>query len=142
MPTSKGGKINCFGMISRNNNFVWNTTTHSINSNFMLEQLDRFSLTLTKPTVVVLDNAQAHKSTTVRERLDIWQSRGLYLFYLPTYSPQLNIAETVWQKLKYEWLQPEDYQTKDKLFYAVNRAFAAIGSSLYINFLPFTHTLN
>jgi transposase len=54
--------------------------------------------------------------------------------YLPTYSPQLNIAETVWRKLKYEWLSAEDYESKGHLQYAVRQALSAFGKSLKIKF--------
>ena len=40
----------------------------------------------------------------------------LYLFYLPTYSPDLNLAQTLCRKRKYEWLRPQEYLTKDELF--------------------------
>jgi len=42
---------------------------------------------------------------------------------LLTYSPHLNIAETLWRKLKYEWQVPEDYLEKSSLLYAVNRVY-------------------
>lgn len=142
MPTSKAGKINCFGMISRKNEFVWTTTTSAINSQFIIEQMEKFSFSINKPTVIVLDNAKPHTATSIKERLAIWQSRGLYLFYLPVYSPHLNLAETLWRKLKYEWLKPEDYLTEDELFYAVNRAFAAIGKGLHIHSSRSKFTLN
>jgi hypothetical protein len=142
MPTTKEGKINCFGMISPTNDFVWSTTTSPIDSHFIIEQMDNFSFSLNKPTVVVLDNARPHTAAKVKERISVWQSRGLYLFYLPTYSPHLNLAETLWRKLKYEWLKPEDYLTKEELFYSLNRAFAAIGDELKINFSPPKYTLN
>ena len=45
-----------------------------------------------------------------------WQKRGLFIFFLPPYSQHLNIAETIWRKLKKEWLEPEDYFEKDSLF--------------------------
>jgi transposase len=141
MPTSKEGKINCFGMISRKNDFVWTTTTQAIDSHFIMEQMDRFSFRINKPTVIVLDNARPHRAAKVKEQINVWQSRGLYLFYLPTYSPHLNLAETLWRKLKYEWLKPQDYLTKDELFYAVDRAFAAIGDWLQINFSTPNYTL-
>lgn len=142
IPTSKGGKVNCFGMISRSNHFVWSTITKPIDSQFITEQMDRFSFSIRKPTVIVLDNAKPHTAAIIKQRLSVWESRGLHLFYLPVYSPQLNLAETVWRKLKYEWLKPEDYLTKDELFYAVDRAFAAIGNELEINFSLSQYTLN
>ncbi|WP_156148673.1 transposase [Bacteroides intestinalis] len=29
--------------------------------------------------------------------MPFWQKRGFFLFYLPPYSPHLNIAETIWE---------------------------------------------
>ncbi len=137
MPTAKGGKLNCFGLISRRNHLICKTTSQSIDSEFIVQQMETLSLKINKPTVVVLDNAQPHTAHKVKASFQVWQNRGLYIFYLPTYSPQLNIAETLWRKLKYEWLRPEDYQSEENLAYAVNRAFAAVGSLLSIQFSPF-----
>ena len=56
----------------------------------------------------LLDNARVH-TKAVKERWPVWQERGLFVFFLPTYSPHLNIVEVLWRKLKYEWLRPDDY---------------------------------
>jgi transposase len=85
-----------------------------------------------------LDTARVHTSRQVRERRPFWQRRGLFIFYLPPYSPHLNIAERLWRKLKYEWLQPADYATTDGLFYRVRQALAAVGLSLKIRFSEFS----
>jgi transposase len=69
--------------------------------------------------------------------MTFWQQRGLYLFFLPPYSTELNLAETLWRKLKKEWLRPEDYQEPDMLFYATNRCLASVGKDLSIKFSPF-----
>ncbi len=58
--------------------------------------------------------------------------------YLPLHSPHLNIAETLWRKLKYEWLQATDYLTTEGLFYKVRQALAAIGKGLKIQFSEFS----
>ena len=50
------------------------------------------------------------------------------------YSPHLNIAETLWRILKGKWIRPMDYVSTDSLLYATNRALAALGSGLEINF--------
>jgi transposase len=63
------------------------------------------------------------------------------LTYLPPYSPHLNIAETVWRKLKKEWLNPEDYPEKNKLLYATNRCLAALGTHVCIKFCHFNRNL-
>lgn len=70
----------------------------------------------------------------LKELRSFWEQRGLFLFYLPPYSPQLNIAETLWRILKGKWIRPQDYISKDTLFYTVNRALADIGKGVSINF--------
>jgi transposase len=102
-----------------------------------MEQLDKLSWQLTKPTVVVLDNARIHTANKVRQRLKHWHQRGLYLFYLPPYSPHLNLAERLWKELKARWLRPPDYQTSASLFYAVWLALAPVGRELFIPFSEF-----
>ncbi len=87
---------------------------------------------------MVLDNARVDTSRQVQERRPFWQRRGLFIFYLPPYSPHLNIAETLWRKLKYEWLQSADYATTDGLFCRVRQALAAVGTSLKIGFSEFS----
>lgn len=59
---------------------------------------------------------------------------GAVPFLSPPYSPHLNIAETLWRILKGKWLRPVDYLSTDALLYVTNRALAAIGSGLKINF--------
>lgn len=66
----------------------------------VLERLDMLSLSIHKPTFIVLDNASIHTAKIIKARIPVWQRRGLHLFYLPTYSPQLNIAETLWRHMK------------------------------------------
>ena len=43
--------------------------------------------------IVVLDNAAIHKGEPMRERRRQWGLQGLYLYYLPPYSPELNRIE-------------------------------------------------
>lgn len=135
--STKGRSINCFGLLSRSNQFFYKTTEKNINANFIIETLDAFSLSIKKPTVVVLDNARVHTARKVKQLFQIWQNRGLYIFYLPPYSPHLNIIERLWKEFKEGWLKPTDYQSAEHLFYAVNRICAAIGKTLFLNFSQF-----
>lgn len=134
MPASQGAGLNCFGLIARDNTLHFETTTQSINSRFVVDHFERLSMNISKETVIVLDNAKPHTAQAVQERRPIWEQRGLTLFYLPPYSPQLNLAEILWRKLKYEWLKPQDYLCFEGLRYAVQLALAAVGSLLNINF--------
>lgn len=137
VPSSQGAGLNCFALLTRANVCRFGTTRQCIDSAFIVEQLERLSFELERVTVVVLDNARVHKSQQVQERRAYWQERGLFVFYLPPYSPQLNIAEVLWRKLKHEWLQPGDYLDRETLFYRTTQALAAVGNLLKINFAEF-----
>lgn len=135
--SEKSYKFNCFGCIDRQNRCRWQVTEENIDTAFILDFLERFSFDIQRKTFVVLDNARIHKTKAIMERVPYWQQRGLYLFYLPPYSPHLNIAETLWRKLKKEWLDPPDYLSKDDLAYALNRCMADVGNGQRIHFSQF-----
>lgn len=134
---AKGNSINCFALLSRSNEIIYRTTEQTISADFVIEQFEQLSMSITKPTVIVLDNARIHTARKVKERIKDWQNRDLYVFYLPPYSPHLNIAERLWKELKSHWLKPTDYQSAELLFYSVDLALAAVGKTLFINFSNF-----
>lgn len=138
IPAQKGESINIFGLLSRNNRLLFKTTPKNIDSEFVWQILDELSLKITKQTVVVLDNARVHTAHKIKERLEVWQKRGLYIFYLPPYSPHLNIIERLWKELKARWVAPTDYVSSENLFFAVWAALSAVGTQLGINFSKFT----
>lgn len=134
IPSDRGARLNIWGMIDYDSRYHGFCTTESMTSERIADFLDRFSLTIRKDTFVVLDNAKVHRSKYMKEMRKIWEKRGLYLFFLPPYSPHLNIAETLWRMLKGQWIQPADYVSTDNLFYAVNRGVAGLGKTHFINF--------
>lgn len=134
IPSERGLRLNIFGMIDRNNRYEGFSTAENMSADKVADFFDRLSLRIRKNTFVVLDNASVHRCKLIKELRPVWEKRGLYLFFLPPYSPHLNIAETLWRILKGKWLRPADYCSTDSLLYATNRALAAIGSELNINF--------
>lgn len=137
VPSQKGYRINLFALISRDNRMHWKTSNTAINADFILDQLEQLSWSITKKTVVVLDNARIHTANIIKKRISYWQKRGLYLFYLPTYSPELNIAEILWRRIKAQQIDPIDYQDNDQLAYSVNRCLAGLGKEWNIKFNAF-----
>ena len=135
VPAGRGRSVHCFGLLFRSCAFRFRTSERAITSSFVLEELETFSLSRLgqKPAVVVLDGARIHTAKKIRERLAVWQQRGLYVYYLPPYSPHLNIIERLWKELKARW----DYADADGLFYATWQALSAVGRELTINFKPF-----
>jgi transposase len=137
MPTTQGASLSCFALVSRDNRSDIATTEERIDAAFIYERLDLLAGRITKQTVVVIDNATVHKAKIIEQARAGWAERGLTIFYLPKYSPHLNIAEHLWKHLKYFWLQPQMYTSKQLLFYSVSLALAAFGTLLTIEFSPF-----
>lgn len=119
--------------MGRNNRYE-GATQEIISMDKVADFLDRFSFRIKKDTFIVLDNASVHRGTLIAELKPIWEKRGLFLFFLPPYSPHLNIAETLWRILKGKWIRSVDYVFTDSLLYATNRSLAAVGGELVINF--------
>jgi transposase len=91
--TQRGKQLNCFGILSKTNKLWFKTTDQGINSDFIVDFFEDLSFNIRKLTVLVLGNARIHTSRKVREWVKYWQQKGLYIFYLPPYSPHLNIIE-------------------------------------------------
>lgn len=129
-------KTNVFGIFNSDNRCFISFSAHNINSEFVVEAIGQFCRQLSpeKPTVLVIDNAAMHHSRLFQAKLDAWEKRGLYIFYLPKYSPHLNIAETFWRKAKYEWLKPADYFSFERFKEKVAEIFTNIGTKYRINF--------
>jgi transposase len=75
--------------------------------------------TLSRGDVVVMDSLGSHKDKTVRRLI---RSAGAKLFFLPRYSPDLNLIEQVLAKLK-TLLRKTDPRT-------IEAAWRGIGSLL------------
>ena len=67
--------------------------------------------TLLPGQIVVLDNLNIHKSRRVRELIE---ACGCWLWFLPTYSPDMNPIEQAWSKLK-AYLRRAGARTKETL---------------------------
>ena len=140
MPSSRGPALNCFALLTRDNRCIFETTPSYVDALWVATQLEKVSWQTWargRISVVVLDNAPVHTGAEVQKRRADWEARGLFVFFLPPYSPHLNIAETLWRKLKYEWLAPRDYGDPQNLFCQVRLALGAVGTSLFIRFAPF-----
>lgn len=109
VPSQRVARLNIFGMIDRDNRYNGFTTFEKMTADKVLSFLDDFSFNLEMDTFVVLDNASVHRNKKIKELRPIWEQRGLFLFFLPPYSPQLNIAETLWRILKGKWISYEIY---------------------------------
>lgn len=79
-------------------------------------------------TVVVLDNARFHKAKNIKGKEPLWQAKGLFLRYLPPYSPHLNPIEAWWRVLKGFLLPRRLYASLKNLKDAVFSVLTTLGA--------------
>lgn len=106
----------------------------SMNSEIFIKYMNEFVAQITQKTVIILDNASWHTSELTKSMIPIWESQGLYLLYLPPYCPHLNKIETLWRKIKYEWLSIKDYRSKKTLKKKLDHVFKTYGLDYCIKF--------
>ena len=127
--------LSVFGLLGTDNHLVSYPTEQNTNADFIIQCLDDFVKKIKKPTVIILDNAPIHKAKKVRQKRMEWEDKGLFLFFLPKYCPHLNRIETLWRKIKYEWLHYKNYKSWRTLCKAVKKILASFGSGQFnINF--------
>jgi transposase len=85
--------------------------------------------------VIVVDCSSIHTSDGVQDKFEEWRERGLTIFELPSYSPELNLIEILWRFIKYEWLDIDAYRSWDILVSSVEKILKEFGSNYVINFV-------
>ena len=90
-----------------------------------------FLACLTQPPALVPGNASVHKALLGKERLAQRAEKGLALFFLPPYCPELNRIEILWRFCEHCWLPPEAYPTPQTLLQHVTELLQAIGTTTY-----------
>jgi transposase len=82
------------------------------------------------PRVVVLDNASFHTSKVVRRARHRLAASGIYLYFLPPYSPELNLVESVFRQVKHQEIPQRSFTTRAGLREAVVLGFESYGRKL------------
>jgi transposase len=77
------------------------------------------------PRVVVLDNAGIHTSKVVKAARPGLAKLGVYLYYLPPYSPAFNRVEPVFKQVKRHEMPTRSFTTRADLRKAVEDGFDA-----------------
>jgi putative transposase len=75
------------------------------------------------PRVVVLDNAGIHTSKVVKAARPGLAKLGIYLYYLPPYSPELNRIEPVFKQVKHHEMPTRSHTSKAELRASVEQGF-------------------
>src|SRR5262250_2070475 len=134
LPARKYGRINVLGFMNRQNDLHPFMFEGSVHTGVVIACFDTFCQTLTKKTVVVIDNASIHTSEEFEDKLPYWQKKGLIIKYLPPYSPELNLIEILWRRIKYTWLPFSAYECLNALSEALEAILNHVGSEYKITF--------
>jgi len=94
----------------------------------------KYDLAGSKPTTIIIDNASIHTSDEFDSHIEGWEKKDLKVYRLPTYSPELNIIEIVWRKIKYDWLPFDAYKSFADLKRELFDVLANIGISYNVDF--------
>lgn len=134
LAATRGRRQNVLGFFSLHNKFHSFAFEGSIDTNTVIHCFDLFSKRRKKPALVVIDNAPIHTSDEFEEEIERWQKEDLYIKYLPSYSPELNLIENLWRKIKYDWLPLNAYQNFKTMTEALFEVIRGIGSKYRITF--------
>ena len=75
------------------------------------------------------------KATKFKAKRLEWEEKGLYLYYLPPYSPELNLIENLWRFIKYQWLPFSAYLSFRNLLSSLNEILENVGEKYKISFV-------
>jgi transposase len=134
LPARQYGRINGLGFMNRQNDLPPFLLAGSRPTGVVIACCDAFGQTLTKQTVVGIDTASIHTSADFEDRRPYWKHKGLLSKYLPPYSPELNLSDSLWRRLKYTWLPFSAYACLNALSKALETILSQVGSEYQITF--------
>jgi hypothetical protein len=137
LPSASGPRLNVLGFLSKANDTFFYPVEERVRSAEVIAAFDAFAAQTQQAMLrlVIVDNAPMHHSHAFQTRLDQWLAQGVAVHYLPPYSPELNLIEILWRKIKYEWLPFTAYLSFDALKSAVADVLNKVGSKYQITFV-------
>jgi transposase len=127
-------RLNVLGFLSKNNELQAYSRVGSVNSDAVVRCINDFCKDIDNKTVLVMDNAPIHTSETFQDNIPLWEEKGLDIFYLPKYSPELNCIEILWRFIKYEWIELDAYKSWTHLVNYVENVLQNFGDKYKIIF--------
>jgi transposase len=117
--------INMISAVSPSGKLRFMIVQGSVNAKVFIEFLRRLTQGASKPVYLIVDGHPAHKAKVVREYLAANADR-IKLFTLPSYSPELNPDELVWNHVKNHAVGKTTASSKLDLKRLVKSALAAL----------------
>ncbi len=134
LPANRSKRVNILGFCNRANDFYYELVEGWVNSDHVINCFDRFIANQCQPMLIIVDNASMHRSKKFKAKLAEWEEKGVVIYYLPPYSPELNLIEIVWRFLKYQWLPLSAYESYQHLKDSLAKVLDNIGGEYTISF--------
>jgi len=128
-------RLNVLGFLDPENRLKVFYQEKSLNGEFVANAIDDFANEKNDiPVVIILDNAPIHRCATVYDKMEDWEDKNLFIFFLPRYSPHLNRIEILWKHVKYRWLKKKHYSSWSRLVKMIKSIFKNFATIYTINF--------
>ena len=134
LPAAKGKYQNVVGLMTRKNKLYFETLETTFNSDRIISFMNRFVEQAVKKTIVILDNSPIHKSKKFMAKIEQWKEKDVLIYFLPPYSPELNLIEILWRRIKYKWLDFDAYKSFENLKEKLNFVLTNFGTKYDIKF--------
>ena len=144
IPSVKSSRINVLGFMNRDNDLFYSTVIGSVSTDVVIGIFDDFAEKMQdqkyssngRYTVVMIDNASIHTCKKFRDKLMDWAlEKHMIVCYLPTYSPELNLIEILWRKVKYVWLNLQSIMSFSEFQKELKRVLDTVGKEYMITFV-------
>jgi transposase len=134
LPAAKGKYQNVVGLMTRKNKLYFEILETTFNSDRIISFMNRFVEQAVKKTIVILDNSPIHKSKKFMAKIEQWKEKDVLIYFLPPYSPELNLIEILWRRIKYQWLDFDAYKSFENLKEKLNFVLTNFGTKYDIKF--------
>jgi putative transposase len=128
-PKKKGKRLNVCGLLELGKSWDYGLAIKSFKSESYIKLLDWQARKAEKRlketgqiTVIIEDQASIHRSRATQEQYKKWEAQGLYIFFLPSYSSELNRIENEWERIKEDELAGRMFDDEYELAVAVIKA--------------------
>lgn len=119
--TGERDSVNMISAITPRGTLKFTTYRGTFTSTVFIEFLKKLLRDTSTPVYVIVDNASQHTAHAVKKYVTSTGGR-LKIFFLPTYSPELNPDEWVWQNVKNHQIGRKAIQRKSDFFELVTQA--------------------
>lgn len=129
--TGKRGGVAAMSAISSKGRLIFRLLEKRINSNDIIDFLSQIlKHHKRRHVVVVMDKASCH--TSKKTKAFVESQRRLHVFYLPSYSPDWNPDEQVWNHLKNQEMKGHQARTKTEVKRVARSKLASMQRKPYL----------